>query len=175
MKIIEAIQEAYGPEYTTLEDAIHWWSGPRAWREDFTAVLILRSGKRPYKQHLSEVQFDDDEHLMQAASTSAGCRTGRLLGKLTPTPEAFTRWTGMMPSAIWHGYTGRRTAGSAAHTALRCTMCRVGQLSCSGITAPGASSVLTIAAKGGEAIMKPKKRAGCFNCLLCPKHRGGFR
>ena len=46
MKIIEAIQEAYGPEYTTLEDAIHWWSGPRAWREDFTAVLILRSGKR---------------------------------------------------------------------------------------------------------------------------------
>ena len=62
MKIIEAIQEAYGPEYTTLEDAIRWWSGPRAWREDFTAVLILRSGKRPYKQHLSEVQFDDDEH-----------------------------------------------------------------------------------------------------------------
>ena len=62
MKIIEAIQEAYGPEYTTLEDAIHWWSGPRAWREDFTAVLILRSCKRPYKQHLSEVQFDDDEH-----------------------------------------------------------------------------------------------------------------
>lgn len=62
MKIIEAIQEAYGPEYTTLEDAINWWSGPRAWREDFTAVLILRSGKRPYKQHLSEAQFDDDEH-----------------------------------------------------------------------------------------------------------------
>lgn len=35
MKIIEAIQEACGPEYTTLEDAINWWSGPRAWREDF--------------------------------------------------------------------------------------------------------------------------------------------
>ncbi|WP_418591143.1 hypothetical protein [Gemmiger sp.] len=48
MKIIEAIQEAYGPEYTTLEDAIHWWSGPRAWREDFTAVLTLKSGKRPH-------------------------------------------------------------------------------------------------------------------------------
>ena len=47
MKIIEAIQEAYGPEYTTLEDAINWWSGPMAWREDFTAVLILKSGKRP--------------------------------------------------------------------------------------------------------------------------------
>lgn len=56
---------------------------------------------------------------MQAASTSAGCRTGRLLGKLTPTPEGFTRLIGMMPSAIWHGYTGRRTAGSAAHTALQ--------------------------------------------------------
>lgn len=42
----------------------------------------------------------------------------RLLGKLTPTPEGFTRLIGMMPSAIWHGYTGRRTAGSAAHTAL---------------------------------------------------------
>ena len=61
MKIIEAIQEVYGPEYTTLEDAINWWSGPRAWREDFTAVLILRSGKGLHKQHLSEVQFDDDE------------------------------------------------------------------------------------------------------------------
>lgn len=61
MKIIEAIQEAYGPEYTTLEDAINWWSGPRAWREDFTAVLILKSGKRPCKQYFSEVQFDDDE------------------------------------------------------------------------------------------------------------------
>nr|DAU49260.1 MAG TPA: hypothetical protein [Caudoviricetes sp.] len=46
MKIIEAIQEAYGPEYTTLEDAIRWWSAPRAWREDFTAVLTLKSGKR---------------------------------------------------------------------------------------------------------------------------------
>lgn len=56
---------------------------------------------------------------MQAASASAGCRTGRLLGKLTPTPEDFTRLIGMMPRAIWHGYTGRRTAGSAAHTALR--------------------------------------------------------
>ena len=62
MKIIEAIQEAYGPEYTTLEDAIRGWSGPRAWREDFTAVLTLKSGKRQHKQHLSEVQFDDDEY-----------------------------------------------------------------------------------------------------------------
>lgn len=61
MKIIEAIQEVYGPEYTTLEDATNWWSGPRAWREDFTAVLTLKSGKRLHKQHLSEVQFDDDE------------------------------------------------------------------------------------------------------------------
>ena len=31
----------------------------------------------------------------------------------------------------------RRTAGSAAHTAPRCTMCRVGALSYSGITARG--------------------------------------
>lgn len=61
MKIIEAIQEAYGQEFTTLEDATGWWGCPCAWREDFTAVLILRGGKRPYKQHLSEVQFDDDE------------------------------------------------------------------------------------------------------------------
>ena len=62
MKIIEAIQEAYGPEFTTLEDAINWWSGPRAWREDFTAVLIFTVGKKPCKHYLSEVQFDDDEH-----------------------------------------------------------------------------------------------------------------
>ena len=60
MKIIEAIQEAYGPEFTTLEDAINWWSGPRAWREDFTAVLISRSGKRPYLAvfKLGGVQFN---------------------------------------------------------------------------------------------------------------------
>ena len=61
MKIIEAIQEAYGPEYTTLEDAIRWWSGPRAWREDFTAALFLTVGKKPCKHYLSEVQFEDDE------------------------------------------------------------------------------------------------------------------
>ena len=46
---------------TTLADAINWWGEPQAWREDFTAVLTLKSGKRPHKQHLSEVQFDDDE------------------------------------------------------------------------------------------------------------------
>lgn len=106
---------------------------------------------------------------MQAASTSAGCRTGRLLGKLTPTPEGFTRLIGMMPSAIWHGYTGRRTAGSAAHTAPHCTMCRVGALSYGGITALGASSVLTIAAKGGEAIMKPRKKSRPFQLPALPK------
>lgn len=76
---------------------------------------------------------------------------------------------GMMPNAIWHGYTGRRTAGSAAHTALHFTMCRGGALSCSGITAPGASSVLTIAAKGGEAIMKPKKKSRLFQLPALPK------
>lgn len=109
---------------------------------------------------------------MQAASTSAGCRTGRLLGKLTPTPEGFTRWIGMMPSAIWHGYTGRRTAGSAAHTALRCTMCRVGALSCSGITAPGASSVLTIVMKGGECYDPPRMGNGSGNQFYSSQHSG---
>ena len=100
---------------------------------------------------------------MQAASTSAGCRTGRLLGKLTPTPEGFTRWIGMMSSAIWHGYTGRRTAGSAAHTALRCTMCRVGALSYSGITALEASSVPMIVMKGGECYDPPRLGADSGN------------
>lgn len=102
---------------------------------------------------------------MQAVSASAGCRTSRLLGKLTPTPEAFTRWIGMMPSAIWHGYTGRRTAGSAAHTAPRCTMCRVGALSYSGITAPGASSVPMIVMKGGECYDPPRLDADFGNRL----------
>lgn len=109
---------------------------------------------------------------MQATSASAGCQTSRLLGKLTPTPEAFTRWIGMMPSAIWHGYTGRRTAGSATHTALRCTMCRVGALSCSGITAPGASSVPMIAAKGGERYDPPRLGDCSGNQLYSSQHSG---
>lgn len=46
---------------------------------------------------------------------------------------------------------------------------RVGVSSCSGITAPGASSVLTIAAKGGEAIMKPKKKSRLFQLPALPK------
>lgn len=41
MKIIEAIQEAYGPEYTTLEDAINWWSGPRAWSPGMRSWLTV--------------------------------------------------------------------------------------------------------------------------------------
>ena len=89
-----------------------------------------------------------------------------IVGETTPTPEGFTRLIGMMPSAIWHGYTGRRTAGSAAHTALRCTMCRVGALSCGGITAPGASSVPTIAAKGGERYDPPRLGDGSGNTAL---------
>ena len=46
MKIIEAIQEAMGPQ---------------AWREDFTAALFFTVGKKPCKHYLSEVQFEDDE------------------------------------------------------------------------------------------------------------------
>ena len=86
-----------------------------------------------------------------------------IVGETYPNAGGFTRWIGMMPSAIWHGYTGRRTAGSAAHTALRCTMCRVGVSSCSGITAPGASSVPTIAAKGGECYDPPRLGADSGN------------
>ena len=48
-------------QYTTLADAINWWSGPQAWREDFTAALFLTVGKKPCKHYLSEVQFEDDE------------------------------------------------------------------------------------------------------------------
>lgn len=52
-----------------------------------------------------------------------------------------------MPSAIWHGYTGRRTAGSAAHTALRCTMCRVGVSSCNYLAMAKYIQLRTIADK----------------------------
>ena len=61
MKIIEAIQDAMRPQYTTLADVINWWGGPQAWREDFTATLFLTVGKKPCKHYLSEVQFEDDE------------------------------------------------------------------------------------------------------------------
>ena len=71
-----------------------------------------------------------------------------------------------------NGYTGRRTAGSAAHTALHFTMCRDGALSCSGITAPGASSVLTIATKGGERYDPPRLGAGSGNQLYSSQHSG---
>lgn len=92
-----------------------------------------------------------------------------IVGETYPNAGGFYKVTGMMPNAIWHGYTGRRTAGSAAHMAPRCTMCRVGVSSCSGITAPGASSVPTIAAKGGEAIMNPKKKSRPFQLPALPK------
>ena len=32
MRIIDAIQEAMGPRYTTLEDALNWWAWPEHWR-----------------------------------------------------------------------------------------------------------------------------------------------
>ena len=95
-----------------------------------------------------------------------------IVGETYPNAGGFTRWIGMMPSAIWHGYTGRRTAGSAAHTALHFTMCRDGALSCSGITAPGASSVLTIATKGGERYDPPRLGAGSGNQLYSSQHSG---
>lgn len=32
MKVIDAIQEAIGPRYATLEDALNWWAWPEHWR-----------------------------------------------------------------------------------------------------------------------------------------------
>ena len=45
-------------------------------------------------------------------------------------------------------------------------------LSCSGITAPGASSVLTIATKGGERYDPPRLGAGSGNQLYSSQHSG---
>ena len=57
MKIIDAIQEAMGPRYTTLEDALNWWAWPEHWRRgawdsDFVAGIktVETAFNRPFKK-----------------------------------------------------------------------------------------------------------------------------
>lgn len=58
MKIIEAIQERLGPQYATLPDAIGWYSGPQALREDFTGEYYFKEHQKPVKQRLSQKRED---------------------------------------------------------------------------------------------------------------------
>ena len=48
--ILAAIQEAFGPRFTTLADALRWYASPPAQVEDFTAEFTFKPGsKRPQR------------------------------------------------------------------------------------------------------------------------------
>lgn len=88
MKVIDAIQEAMGPRYTTLEDALNWWAWPESWREgawnDF--VLRLKPAKTAFNLHLKK-----EAQMKQAVLTAVREMTGEPIQTMEQAHEQFSR------------------------------------------------------------------------------------
>ena len=56
MRILDAIQEQYGPRYATLEDALNWWTWPEHWRGGLwnDHVLGISPSKTAFESHLKK-------------------------------------------------------------------------------------------------------------------------
>lgn len=89
MKIIDAIQEAMGPKYATLEDALNWWAWPESWREgawnDF--VLRLKPAKSAFNLHLKK----EAQSMEQAVLTAVREMTGEPIQTMEQALERFSR------------------------------------------------------------------------------------
>ena len=89
MKVIDAIQEAMGPRYTTLEDALNWWAWPESWREgawnDF--VLRLKPTKTAFNLHLKK----EAQSMEQAVLTAVREMTGEPIQTMEQAHEQFSR------------------------------------------------------------------------------------
>lgn len=89
MKVIDAIQEAMGPRYTTLEDALNWWAWPESWREgawnDF--VLRLKPTKTAFNLHLKK----EAQSMDQAILTAVREMTGEPIQTMEQAHEQFSR------------------------------------------------------------------------------------
>src|SRR5699024_1572672 len=75
MKIIDAIQEAMGPRYTTLEDALNWWAWPEHWRRgawdsDYVTgrKTIESAFNRPFKKEEKTLE----EAILEALKEETG-------------------------------------------------------------------------------------------------------
>ncbi len=80
MKVIDAIQEAMGPRYTTLEDALNWWAWPEHWRRgawdsDFVTGMkaVKTAFNRPFKKEEKRMEKDILEALQEM--TGEACDT----------------------------------------------------------------------------------------------------
>ena len=74
--ILAAIQEAFGPRFTTLADAIHWYTSPPAQVEDFTAEFTFKPGskrpKRLLKHTVKEVHKAMEYTILEALNEMEG-------------------------------------------------------------------------------------------------------
>ena len=89
MKVIDAIQEAMGPRYATLEDALNWWAWPESWREgvwnDF--VLRLKPAKTAFNLRLKK----EAQSMEQAVLTAVREMTGESIQTMEQAHEQFSR------------------------------------------------------------------------------------
>ena len=89
MRILDAIQEQYGPRYATLEDALNWWAWPESWREgawnDF--VLRLKPAKTAFNLHLKK----EAQSMEQAVLTAVREMTGEPIQTMEQAHEQFSR------------------------------------------------------------------------------------
>lgn len=89
MRILDAIQEQYGPRYATLEDALNWWAWPESWREgawnDF--VLRLKPAETAFNRHLKK----EAQSMEQAVLTAVREMTGEPIQTMEQAHEQFSR------------------------------------------------------------------------------------
>ena len=80
MKVIDAIKEAMGPRYATLEDALNWWAWPESWREgvwnDF--VLRLKPAKMAFNLCLKKEEKSLQEAILEALKEETGEEPGTI-------------------------------------------------------------------------------------------------
>lgn len=81
MKIIDAIQDAMGPRYTTLEDALNWWAWPEHWRRgawDSDFVTGIKTVETVFNRPFKKEEKTLEEAILEALKEETGEEPGTI-------------------------------------------------------------------------------------------------
>lgn len=81
MKVIDAIQEAMGPRYATLEDALNWWAWPEHWRRgawDGDFVTGIKTVETAFNRLFKKEEKSLDEAILEALKEETGEEPGTI-------------------------------------------------------------------------------------------------
>lgn len=89
-EILDALEEEIGLRYSRLDEAIHWYEMPTAWRPDFLALwnpVPIPDVKYPLKEHERQVKMAECEIMYEAAGMH-----GEQYETITGMPELREEW-----------------------------------------------------------------------------------